>query len=209
MRQAPLRVVGPRGANVLMSNLKKAYADDIKIRMEDEKLGPDGIGVSVEQYEHDGIVYDNGGVKVTAFEVDHGEAIRPAYGYCVEYAGRKAVISGDTRYNENVVKYGAGADLLIHEVAIARPELLSEPHIQRIIAHHTTASEAGTVFARTRPRLAVFTHIVLLASKQVPPVTIKDLVAETRRTYAGALEVGEDLMCIEIGETITVQKLEG
>jgi ribonuclease Z len=59
------------------------------------------------------------------------------------------------------------------------------------------------------PKLAVFTHIVLLASKQVPPATVKDLVAETRRTYAGALEVGEDLMCIEIGETITVQKLEG
>src|SRR5437016_3368042 len=68
MRQAPLCVVGPRGANVLMSNLQKAYADDIKIRIEDEKLGPDGIGVSIEEYDHDGIVYDNGGVRVTAFE---------------------------------------------------------------------------------------------------------------------------------------------
>jgi ribonuclease Z len=204
MRQAPLRVVGPHGTNALMANLKKAYAADIKIRMEDEKLGPDGIAVLVEEYHHDEIVYDKGGVKVTAFEVDHGEAIRPAYGYCVEYAGRKVVISGDTRYSENVIKYGAGADLLIHEVAIARPELLSEHHIQRIIAHHTSPSEAGIVFARTRPKLAVFTHIVLLASKQVPPATIEDLVAETRRTYAGPLEVGEDLMCVEIGETITV-----
>ena len=92
------------------------------------------------------------------------------------------VISGDTRYNENVVKYGAGADLLIHEVAIARPELLSEPHIQRIIAHHTTASEAGTVFARASPKLAVFTHIVLLASKQVPPATKKKIIKKKRHT---------------------------
>jgi len=65
-------------------------------------------------------------IRVIAFEVDHGDVIKPAYGYRIEYGGRSAVISGDTRYNEDVVKYGAGADLLIHEVAIARPELMSE-----------------------------------------------------------------------------------
>ena len=55
----------------------------------------------------------------------------------------------------------------------------------------------------------MFTHIVLLASKQVPPATIKDLVAETRRTYAGRWRSEKTWMRIEIGETITVQKLEG
>lgn len=50
-----------------------------------------------------------------------------------------------------VIKYGAGADLLIHEVAIVRPELASEAYIQRIMAHHTTAREAGTAFERTTP----------------------------------------------------------
>jgi len=39
----------------------------------------------------------------------------------IEYDGRATVISGDTRCNQNVIKYGAGADPLIHEVAIARP----------------------------------------------------------------------------------------
>jgi ribonuclease Z len=48
------------------------------------------------------------------------------------------VHSSDTRYNANVIKHGTGADLLIHEVASARPELMKEAHIQRIIAHHTT-----------------------------------------------------------------------
>ena len=100
-----------------------------------------------------------------AFEVDHGDVIKPAYGYRIEYAGRVAVISGDTRYNENVIKYGAGADLLVHEVAIARPELMKEAYIQRIVAHHTTPREAGVVFAQTRPKLAAYTHLVLLASE--------------------------------------------
>jgi ribonuclease Z len=146
---------------------------------------------------------------VTAFEVDHGDVIKPAYGYRIDYGGRAAVISGDTRYNENVVKYGAGADLLVHEVAIARPDLMSEPFIQRIMAHHTTAREAGMVFSRTKPRLAAYTHLVFLASQKIPPATLDDLVAETRQTYGGALEIGEDLMSFEIGDEVVVRRGAG
>jgi ribonuclease Z len=116
------------------------------------------------------------------------------------------VISGDTRYNENVVKYSTGADLLIHEVAIVRPELASEPYIQRIMAHHTTAREAGTIFARAKPKLAAFTHLVFPASDQVLPASVDDLIAETRRAYSGPLEVGADLMSFEIGEAVRVRR---
>ena len=45
-----------------------------------------------------------------------------------EYAAH-AVIAG----NEDVVKYGKHRSL-IHEVAIARRELMSEPYLQRIMA---------------------------------------------------------------------------
>jgi ribonuclease Z len=145
-------------------------------------------------------------VKVIAFEVDHGDAIKPAYGYRIEYDGRAVVISGDTRFNQNVIKYGAGADMLIHEVAIAPPALLAEPLIQRIMAHHTTASEAGRVFAQTRPKLAAYTHLVFLASAQIPPATVDDLLTETRRTYDGPLVTGEDLMQFAIGEEVTVRR---
>jgi ribonuclease Z len=112
------------------------------------------------------------------------------------------VISGDT----NVVKYGAGVDLLIHEVAIVRSELASEPYIQRIMAHHATAREAGTIFGRARPKLAVFTHLVFLASEQILPASLDDLIAETRQTYGGPLEVGEDLMSFEIGDVVNVNE---
>jgi ribonuclease Z len=205
-RTRPFRVLGPVGAKDLMSNLERAYAADIKIRIADEKLPQEGVAVDVEEFSSDGAVYAKNGVTVIAFEVDHGDVIKPAYGYRIEYAGRSVVISGDTRFNENVIKFGAGADLLIHEVAIARPELMAEDHVQRIIAHHTLARDAGIVFARTRPKLAAYTHLVFLASKQVPPATVADLLAETRQTYDGPLEVGEDLMCFEIGETVSVRR---
>jgi len=205
-RTSPFRVIGPVGARTLMCNLEQAYALDIKIRIADEKLPPEGIAVEVEEFDQDGAVYEKNGVKVIAFEVDHGDAIKPAYGYRIEYGGRSAVISGDTRYNRNVVKYAAGADLLVHEVVAARPELMAEAYIQRIVAHHTTPRQAGLVFSQAKPKLAAYTHLVLLASEKIPPVTVGDIVAETRATYGGALEVGEDLMSFEIGDVVTVRR---
>jgi ribonuclease Z len=205
-RTTPFRVIGPPGAKKLMENLERAYALDIKIRIADEKLPPAGVAVAVEEFDRDGVVYEKDGLKVIAFEVDHGDVIKPAYGYRVEYAGRVAVISGDTRYNENVIRYSAGADLLVHEVAIAPPELKSEAYIRRIVAHHVTPREAGRVFAKAKPKLAAYTHVVMLASEQVPPPTLEDILTETRETYLGPLVVGEDLMSFEIGDTISVKQ---
>lgn len=63
------------------------------------------------------------------------------------------------------------------------------------------------MFAQTVPKLAAFTYVVQRASIAVPPPTLNELAAEVRKTYDGALEVGEDLMSFEIGETVTVKRL--
>ena len=206
-RKSPYRVIGPTGAKRLMENLERAYADDIKIRVADEKLPLSGIATDVTEFNSDGLVYEKNGVRVLAFEVDHGDVIKPCYGYRIEFGGRIAVFSSDTRYNQNVIKYGKGADLLVHEVAMARPELMKEAYIQRIIGHHTTPYDCGRVFAQTMPKLAAFTHVVQLASVGVSPPTLEELTDEVRQTYDGPLVVGEDLMSFEIGETVTVKRL--
>ncbi|RZN30175.1 MBL fold metallo-hydrolase [Bradyrhizobium sp. Leo121] len=205
-RQRPFKTIGPIGTEKLMRHLEAAYAQDIEIRIEDERLAREHAAISVEEFAKDGIVYRAGDLVIIAFAVDHGDAIKPAFGYRVEYRGRVAVISGDTRYNENVLHYGQGADLMVHEVAMARPELLNEAYIQRIVNHHTSPQEAGRVFAQTRPELAAFTHLVMLASENVMAPTVDELIAATRETYAGQLIVGEDLMSFEIGETISVRR---
>jgi len=205
-RNTPFRVIGPVGAKALISNLEKAYALDIKIRLEDEKLPPEGIATTVDEFDRDGVVFEKNGVKVIAFTVDHGAAIKPAVGYRIEYKGHAVVISGDTRYDQNVIKYGTGADLLVHEVGSARPELLAASvPVQRIIAHHTTPREAGMVFAQTNPGMAVYSHLVFLASETIAEQTPDDIIAETRQSYGGPLLVGEDLMSFEIGDTVTVR----
>jgi ribonuclease Z len=208
-RRRPFSVIGPVGTARLMHHLEAAYAQDIEIRVEDEKLAREHIAITVKEFTEDGIVYQVGDLRILAFTVDHGEAIKPAYGYRIEYRGRVAVISGDTRYNANVVRSGEGVDLLIHEVAMARPELRGEAYIQRIINHHTSPQEAGQVFAQTKPKLAVFTHLVMLASETIAEPTVEELITATRETYAGPLEVGEDLTSFEIGETVTMHRLKG
>ena len=197
-RKAALHLIGPTGAKALIAGLEQAYAADIKIREADEKLPPAGIAMEVEEFAKDGVVYDKDGVRVTAFEVNHGDLIKPAYGYRIDYQGRSAVLSGDTRFNENVIKYATGVDLLIHEVAAAKPALLTIPAWQRIMAHHTSPRETGTVFTRAHPKLAVYSHIVRLGNATSPEPSLADIVAEARQTYQGPLVVGDDLRTFDI-----------
>jgi ribonuclease Z len=60
-----------------------------------------GLEVSVSEFAKDGVAYEAGGVKVTAFEVDHGPQKKPTFGYRVDYGGRSVLISGDTRLNDS------------------------------------------------------------------------------------------------------------
>ena len=201
-RVSPMHVFGPVGTRQMIASLRDAYAADIRIRIADERLPPEGAAVIVEDIE-EGWRYERNGVVVTAFNVDHGPLIKPSLGFRVDYAGHSVVISGDTRPSENLIRFSKGADVLIHEVADARPELLQSSEAARlIIGHHTTPEDAGRVFTRVHPRLAVYTHIVLLTTDStISAPTIDELVTETRRTYSGPLAVGEDLMSIEIGAT--------
>ena len=106
---------------------------------------------------------------------------------------------------ENLIKRSAGVDLLIHQVAAVQPELLKDPVYQVILDHHTKPEEAGQVFTRVQPKLAVFYHFVLLGTAKIPPVSEKDVLEMTRRTYAGPLVLGEDLMAFRIGRDAVEQ----
>jgi ribonuclease Z len=201
-RKTPLRVWGPVGTTEMMKHLQEAFDFDIHIRRDvDEKLSADGVKVNATDIE-EGVVYEKGGVKVTAFLVDH-RPVKPAFGYRIDYAGHSVVLSGDTRYSENLIRSAKGTDVLIHEVmdpetflSEARP--LTPEQKKTVIEHHTTPEQAGLVFTAVKPQLAVFSHIV--------PGNANNLISETRTTYKGPLEIGEDLMTIDIGNKIGVQR---
>jgi ribonuclease Z len=203
-RKGALRVHGPTGTGKLVANLALAYDADVQIRIKDQRVNPGDTKLVAEEFTGDGVVYDRDGVKVTAFAVNHGEYVQPAFGFRIDYAGRAVLISGDTKYDEKIVERGKGVDLLIHEVAEAPESMKTLPWVQAIVGHHTSAEEAGTVFAKARPKLAVYTHLVLLRGPLGQQLSIDDLVTKTRKTYGGPLVVGKDLMRIEVGSTVTV-----
>jgi ribonuclease Z len=198
-RKAPLEIWGPNGTRDMMSAMEKTFAFDIHIRRDvDEKLP--AAGISVQSHDiNEGVVLDEDGVKVTAFLVDHGP-VTPAFGYRVDYRGRSVALSGDTRMSENLVKFATGVDVLIHEAVdpVALRAASANPALtEGIIAHHTTGEQAGQVFARVKPRLAVLSHAP----------DSEALIAQTRQHYAGALQGAEDLLTIDVGEQIHVQRI--
>ena len=188
-RDRPLKVWGPRGTSKMLSHLEQAFEFDIRVRLYDDRAAPDGVVLMTEEIK-EGLVFDKGGVRITAFEVDH-KPVNPAFGYRIDHAGRSVVLSGDTRVSENLVRHAQNVDMLIHEVAVPETFVRAGVRPERaksVVEHHVTPEQAGEIFTRTRPKLAVYSHIVL------PTATEQDLIPATRKTYTGPLEVGEDLM---------------
>jgi len=193
-RLVPLSVWGPEGTVSMMNHLQQAFAFDIHMRRDiDEKIQGEGIKV-VSRDITQGVVFDEGGVTVTAFLVDHG-IVAPAYGYRVDYRGHSVVLSGDTRVSENLVTFAKGADVLIHEVVDPDVIRARSPNAEAIMAHHTTPEQAGEIFTRVKPKLAVYSHAPATAA----------IIAKTRSTYQGPLQGAEDLLTIDIGVSIDVR----
>lgn len=204
-RVEPFQIYGPEGLSDVTNGLQLAYARDIDIRAPDENIPREAATFDVHEFSGTGVVFDQDGVQVTAFPVDHGELIKPAYGYRIDYMGRSVLISGDTRYDENIIEMGRGVDVLVHEVVTGRERLYEEyPALINIRDHHTTPEQVGRIFDAVQPKMAVYTHLVNLSAPGVPVVGADELVQQTRQTYDGPLVVGHDLMGIEIGDTVSV-----
>ena len=192
-RRVPFEVYGPPGTVSMMDALKKAYEFDIRVRTNSENQR------GAEIVSHDigeGVIFQRNGLTVTAFLVDHGP-VKPAFGFRVDYGGHSAALSGDTRASENLIQHARGVDVLIHEAADEEAlQRVTPEQRARTIALHTTAEQAGEVFSRVKPRLAVYSH----AGES------QNIIGRTRTTYSGPLESGDDLMTIDIGDRINVQR---
>jgi ribonuclease Z len=207
-RTEPLDVFGPVGAKPLVDGVLAAFADDIAIRVADQGSPIGGVIPNVHEFsgKKTEVVFDKDGVVVTAFPVNHGELIVPAVGYKIEFDDRSLVISGDTKLDPIVIEMARGVDLLIHEAVAATPAALQVPVFQSIIDHHTTLSEAGEVFAQAQPKLAAFTHVVLLSTPKEAIMSPDEVLAETRETYDGPLEYSFDLSTYTItADGVTVE----
>lgn len=201
LRERPFPILGPDGLVDITDGINQAVLPDLNIRVADEKIPSGSMHLEPQIYK-EGVVFDQNGVTVTAIEVDHGDLVKPAFAFRVDYQGRTFVHSHDTRFCQNLVDQAAGADLFIHEVAAANPEALAmSPKIQRIIGHHITPDLLGHVFRDVSPKLAVLTHIIRYPPD---PPSLGEIVAQVCATYGGELEITRDLMRFHIGEQVEI-----
>lgn len=203
-RATPLRVWGPEGVTNLTSGLRQAYDFDVSKRVA-QYGGKRAAGMEFETtVVHDGLVFENNGIKVTAFEVEH-LGPNTSFGYKIEYKGRSVVLSGDTIYSENLIKYAEGVDLLVHQVGYAPEAAIRENKVvARIISHHTQPQQVARIFTETKPKLAVLSHIVVFNSKgpDLSPSGEEQMMDVVRQYYSGSVILGQDLMAFEIGDTV-------
>lgn len=208
-RKTPLRVHGPVGTEAFVRNTVEAYAWDIRYR---EIVGIPKAGNSLVGRDiRSGVIFDEGGLKITAFSVAHmpidpktgrvGDLDGDTLGFRVDYQGRSVAFSGDMRAlpDTELIKFGRGVDVVVQEVQVPSPGNSEEAVRANVSLNvHTSPQEAGYVFSETRPRMAVYSHII------PPQTTGEELSALTRPYYNGPLTTAFDLMTLSIGDQIEI-----
>jgi len=196
----PLRIWGTQGTTQMIRNLGKAFEIDRKVR-EDFRGSSDGFRMEAHDVD-EGFIYMENGVKVSPFRVNHHDLYsdEPSLGYRIEYNDRSIVISGDTCFCENLVKFSEGVDLLVHEVAAGPAGEEISDVVRKILSIHTSPEDCGRVFSEVRPKLAVYNHIL-----QLQGVSLEEMMVRTRERYDGPVLFGEDMMKIKIDDSVKVQ----
>ena len=191
-RSTPMRIHGPPGLKRMTDHLLAAWAEDTTVRVQGLERGRPG-GYRVDAREtRGGVVFDSGGVRVTAIRVPHGEW-EYAFAYRVDALGRSIVISGDTRPSEALERAASGVDMLVHEVypetrvAIEnRPGGELWPRYLREV--HTSDVELGKLAASAKPRLLLLTHVIFMGAGE------QEVLDGIRRGgFAGRTVIAKDL----------------
>lgn len=115
-RPEPLQIIGPTGVDRIVDGFNMAYELDRGYRVAHhgaELLNPK-LGTLQAKAIGEGVIIDQDGLRVTAFEVSH-PPIEPAFGYRLDYGGRSVVISGDSLVTDKIVEISNGADLVLHD----------------------------------------------------------------------------------------------
>jgi len=171
-KREPFSITGPMGFKDFLNKLKKAYGRWLDIPseiLEIEEL--DTQKPEKRAYKH---------FNITSQPIDHTPH---SLAYRIEDpSGKSFVYSGDTGFCNEIVDLAQGSDLLILECSFPDQEEKEG---------HLTPSLAGRIASLANTKRLLLNHFY-------PEVLTTDIARECRRTYAGELIIGRDLMHMEL-----------
>ena len=198
----PISAFGPPPLIDMTRSWLEFMAWDIALRVEDEGRPPLSGLIRPSEIEAEGVVFDDGFAKVTAFLVEH-DAAKPAFGFRFDTPDRSIVFSGDTAYSERLVAMSRGVDILVHEVVseagaraiTTRLDAGNDKLLRHILEAHTSTEDVGRIAAAAGVGKLVLTHFVPsgLAGFDEP----EKWLTGVRKHFSGEVIVGEDLMVIQ------------
>jgi ribonuclease BN (tRNA processing enzyme) len=170
---------------------------DIETRIADEGRSDLRKLLSAHEFDRNGVVMQNGDVKVSAARVRH-PPIEHAYAYRFDAADRSIVISGDTTVSPELVALAKGADVLVSEVMhLAGLErlLAKVPNAatlrEHLLASHIVTEDLGRLAAEAGVKTLVLSHLV---PGDDPSITDAMWTEGVRKHYSGPVVVGRDLL---------------
>jgi len=196
-RTGPMHVYGPTTTRSIIQKMRDSFDFDVALRIS-YNLSSDQ-GASIEYHESNGgVVYDQGGIRITTFEVDH-RPVYPAVAYKFEYNGKTVVISGDTIPVPAMIEQSRNADLLIHEAynkAWLDGLIEQNPRFEKALSnpakYHTTTLEAAEIADAAAVKHLVLTHHI--PAPAAHEEAEMDYIKGMRDIYGGPITVGRDLM---------------
>ncbi len=190
---APLEVVGPAGTTALMAAVEALLEWDVGYRLAHHADLTWRPAAEVTEIEA-GVVFDRGGVRVTAAPTEHAP-VRPTVGFRVEEAGRSVVLAGDTVPCGGLDALCEGADVLVH-TAVRRDliEQIGLPRLLDVLDYHSSVPDVAETAARNGVGTVVLTHLV------PAPVagTEGEWSEQARAFFGGTVVVAEDLTRVEV-----------
>lgn len=195
-RDTALNVYGPPTTKETISKIIDAFSFDINIRIQQANHSTEGLNVNyVEMTE--GVIYDDGEMKVTVFPVDHNP-VKEAVGYRFDYKGKSVVFSGDTLPCQNIVKYGQNTDLLVHEAYstfyMEKAKKMYPDRVNTItdvMNYHSSTLEVAKEAKEANVKHLVLTHLMPAPSETwYFEMAFKNGMKDI---YNGPITVGSDL----------------
>lgn len=202
-RSVPMSVYGPTSTKEIIGKMRDSFEFDVNLRVNYNKSADQGANILYFE-SNEGVIYDEGGIKITAFEVDH-RPVMPAIAYKFEYNGKSVVISGDTVPVANMVKHSRGVDLLVHESynkkwldALIEKFPAQATGLGNPAKYHSTTLEVAQIAKEADVLHLVLTHHIPPPAENEEAET--DYIAGMRDIYAGKITVGRDLMSFDLGK---------